>query len=738
MGALQEKLETATAQDWVDVQKMARSEKTLSGALTNGNGMHSKKTQISNATINSELPICYGPVTDLGSMVPALWWKTVFSDALYLKTDGDVVEDADITREEISLLLKIPEVSRILLKNGIQQFNVSDKPAKILDLCCGQGRHSLQLIQQYPHLRVHGHDQSSYLISLAKERSFQQSEKPEGRPSFTVGDCRTIPYPDNTFNLVLLMGNSFGYFSEDEQDRAVLAEIKRTLAPGGVLVLDLTDGEYMRNNFAERSWEWADETTFVCRERQLSKDGLRLNSREIISVTTKGVVRDQFYQERLYSRPEICTLLRSEGFTDRAETQEEAHVTLGEMSKRGEDLGMMANRMFVTAVKALAEPADNINAKLNGMSMNETQISKIAPPPFEEIVVLLGDTSKPCIGKLNNTWNNEDFETRKKLIKALHAGGIPSETVKIVEDHDTLHQYLIDNKPSFVFNLCDEGWNNDALKEAHVPSLLEMLEIPYSGAGPNCLAFCYDKGLVNRSAEAIGIETARELTFLPDSSPYLSQISKLASRVSDKIGFPAFVKPIKGDNSLGITSRSIVNTTADLESYMLELEKSQIRQVLVQEYLQGTEYGVGMIGNPETGFTFLPILEVDFSKIVEQDLPPILGYESKWDPKSPYWTQIGYKKVSLSAEVEEKLKRSCIALWERFNCRDYARFDFRCDVGRGDGFDGLGGMIKLLEVNPNPGWCWDGKFAYMAKLGGYEYSDMLNLILAASWARIRH
>lgn len=599
----------------------------------------------------------------------------------------------------------------------------------ILDLCCGQGRHSLHLIKKYPNLKVHGHDQSSYLISLAKERALAQCPDPSSRPVFTVGDCRSIPYPNNTFNLVILMGNSFGYFSEDEQDRAVLAEIQRILKLGGVLVLDLTDGEYMRHNFAERSWEWADETTFVCRERQLSPDSLRLNSREIITVTTKGVVRDQFYQERLYSRLEICSLLRREGFTPRAETLNESNVTLGEMSKRGEDLGMMANRMFVTVVKALPELAPESKA--------EATIERItvAPPPVDLIIVLLGDPSKPCIGKLNNTWNEEDITTRSKLIEALESSG---SILKVIESHDLIHQSLTDNKNSFVFNLCDEGWHNDALKELHVPALLEMLGVQYTGAGPNCLAFCYDKGLVNRSSEAIGIPTANELTFIPNTSaPHKNQFKELGALVSKKIGFPAFIKPIKGDNSLGITSRSIVNSTSDLESYMIELETHGIRQVLVQEYLQGTEYGIGVIGNPESGFTFLPILEVDFSEILEQKLAPILGYESKWDPSSPYWTSIKYKTAQLSPLTEKTLKKHCVALWHRFNCRDYARFDFRCDIGRGDGVDPLNGTIKLLEVNPNPGWCWDGKFAYMAKMGGYGYSDMLNLILNAAWNRIK-
>lgn len=94
---------------------------------------------------------------------------------------------------------------------------------------------------------------------------------------------------------------------------AVLREVGRVLKPGGRLVIDLTDGEFMRLNFCERSWEWIDDATFVCRERQISDDLTRLYSREIITLTGKGVIRDQFYQERLYSRSDIAELMKSVG-----------------------------------------------------------------------------------------------------------------------------------------------------------------------------------------------------------------------------------------------------------------------------------------------------------------------------------------------------------------------------------------------------------------------------------------
>ncbi|KAI8909940.1 hypothetical protein DFJ77DRAFT_550381 [Powellomyces hirtus] len=713
--------------------------------------------------------VCHGRVSDLEAMVPSHWWQTVFADAMYLKTDGDVVEDPEITKEEVGLLESDPDIQSIFLRGSDKSF--PGRPAQILDLCCGQGRHSLYLAQKYPQLSLHGHDQSSYLITLAQERAVAQHLN--NKTVFTVGDCRQIPYADETFDLVIVMGNSFGYFADEQGDRTVLSEIFRTLVPGGRLVLDLTDGDYMRKNFAERSWEWIDDTTFVCRERQLSKDELRLSSREVVTLTTKGVIRDQFYQERLYGRSEVYDIVKAAGFGVSEDRQDVDSITLGkELSKRKEDLGMMEQRVLVTASKptrrddgptfvrkstngvknglmkpngALAYHSNGhsnghskgqsnstpIKAQPNGVNAMTAQSDGTLPAPFSHITVLLGDPSKPCVGKLNDTWNPEDIETRRKLFTALHELGYPPERINVLDRHETYISQLTNAPSTFVLNLCDEGFENDALKELHVPALLDMLRIPYSGAGPNCLAYCYDKGLVNRTAASIGVPTPNEAFYFSDTvTPAVQSLEKLHRVILEDIGYPAFIKPIKGDNSLGITCRSIINNEEELKAYMTELRSIGIRDVIVQEYLDGTEYGVGMVGNKESGFHFFPILEVDYSQITAKSLPPILGFESKWDPKSPYWTDISYKQAtSLSAETVSQLHEWCIALSERFGCRDYARFDFRADKAQG-------GTIKLLEVNPNPGWCWDGKLAYMGKFEGLQYRDVIGMVLRASWERL--
>jgi D-alanine-D-alanine ligase len=122
----------------------------------------------------------------------------------------------------------------------------------------------------------------------------------------------------------------------------------------------------------------------------------------------------------------------------------------------------------------------------------------------------------------------------------------------------------------------------------------------------------------------------------------------------------------------------------------------------------------------------LPVLEVDYDQL-ESGLPPILSYESKWEPDSPYWSQIHYFESKAPTDVLNRLVDMSLLLFRRLGCRDYARFDFRADAS---------GRPKLLEVNPNPGWCWDGKMNLMAELEGWSYAELLRRILHAAQERV--
>jgi len=612
-----------------------------------------------------------GPVSDLERHLPRDWWGTLFN-ALYLKTDGDVVENDQNTRNDVDMLVSAAGLT---------------PQDRILDLCCGQGRHCAELASRgYQH--VTGIDRSRYLIRLARRRT-KRSDLPV---SFQEGDARKFRAPESSFDCVALMGNSFGYFDNAEDDLRVLERVKRALRSDGTLVMDLTDGGWVGQNFERRSWEWIDQNQLVCRERSLSGDKTRLISREVVIDAEKGVIADQFYAERLYTKDTIQDLLERAGFLGIR-----YHDGPDSASTRNHDLGMMARRMFITAT-----------------APRKVATARKGAVPSRQVTVLLGDPRLPDLVKLGGQFNIEDLNTLTKLKIALEE--LDGFQFSYLDNHATLLQTLRQDPPEFVLNLCDEGLNNDPFMELHVPTYLEMLGIPYSGAGPTCLGLCFDKSLVRAIAMALDIPVPLE-TYV-DSADMAATVPSI---------YPALLKPAQGDSSVGITQHAIVHTPSEAVAYLDHLrEILPGRAVLIQEYLTGTECSVTVIGNPGLGYNILPILEVDYSNL-PTNLPPILAYESKWQPDSPYWTEISYRETSTTEETQRALVDYSTSLFERLGCRDYARFDFRADSH---------GEPKLLEVNPNPGWCWDGKMNLMASFAGHRYSDMLRLILEAAQSRV--
>lgn len=612
-----------------------------------------------------------GPVADLEQHLPAEWWRKLFN-ALYVKTDGDVVENNENTRREVDF---------IIAAAAIQPHSA------ILDLCCGQGRHCLELARR-GFKNVSGVDRSRYLIRLAKKRA-----QTEGLSVvFKEGDARNPRLQESSFDCVAIMGNSFGYFSNKTDDEKVLSTVGKLLRPSGQLVLDITDGAYMADHFERRSWEWIDEHHFVCRERSLSADRERLISREVIVHDETGVIADQFYAERLYTRDSIGKLLERCGYRNVRH-----HGSAESLSDRDQDLGMMARRLLLSA-DAPQLPARKPRGKLQRL----------------DVTVLLGDPRLPDQVKRGGAFQEEDMETVRRLKDALSE--LTQYKFRYLDNHATLDRDLTDLRTDLVFNLCDEGFNNDPFKELHVPAMLDALGLPYTGGAPAALAACYDKGLVRAVAMTLDVPVPLETYVRPgDQGATLPSV------------FPALLKPNTGDSSQGITMDAVVSNEKALLDYLERLRAEfPKRSVLVQEFLTGAEYSVGLIGNPDQGLRALPILEVDFSKL-DADLPKILGYESKWEPDSPYWTQIRYREASLSEIAQQQLVEHSARLFERLGCRDYARFDFRADAR---------GEIKLLEVNPNPGWCWDGKLNIMAGWQGIRYSEMLAQILQAAVERL--
>ena len=660
-----------------------------------------------------------GPVLNLEEYVNPDWWRSIFN-SIYLKTDADVVDDKDITEQEIDLFLQILNLSS------------SDK---ILDLCCGQGRHCLELARK-GFKYVEGLDRSRYLIQKAK----CCAKKEKLSVVFREGDARKLPYSPDTFDAVMILGNSFGYFETMNDDLRILSEILRILKPKGDILIDVADGEFIKNNFQKRTWEWLDKKHFVCRERSLSKDRQRLISREVVSHIQKGVIADQFYAERLYTKETLSRLFEIAGFCNII-----FHDEITTNSKRNQDLGMMQRRLIASAKNsrggtALKEKIKNIPRNcgtISGIKSRKSFAPRNCKSNFRDfgpgnskeflrgflgtkskVAVIFGDPSKKDILKPGKVFDEDDIETIEQLKSVLK--DLNGYRFIYLDNHDTLTNELLKLKGNvdYVFNLCDEGFNNDAALELHIPALLEIIGIPYTGAGPKCLAFCYDKSLVRQVAKEMEIPVPKALFIKPEDNTF-----KL------NFGFPVIAKPNSGDGSFGITQKNVANNIEELGNAISEIRETfgYKKPILVEEFLCGKDLSVGIIGNPPEAYKFLPIVEEDYSTL-PKGFPRICGYEAKWLPDSPYWN-IKTIRAQLSKRTEKFIIECCLKLFERLECRDYCRFDWRLDAE---------GNPKLLEINPNPAWCWDGHLAKMAQFAGFSYSEMLKMLLNSVEKRLKY
>jgi D-alanine-D-alanine ligase len=192
------------------------------------------------------------------------------------------------------------------------------------------------------------------------------------------------------------------------------------------------------------------------------------------------------------------------------------------------------------------------------------------------------------------------------------------------------------------------------------------------------------------------------------------------------IKFPVLVKPNSTDGSFGITKKNVCHSEADLHAAIKNIREvfNVHGALLIQEYLEGRDINCGIIGNPPYGHTVLPITEEDYSAVPE-GWPKICGFESKWDPESPYWN-IKTVPTTLDKEKQHIITDCSTRLFRRLGVRDYARFDWRLDSE---------GNPYLLEANPNCGWCEDGHMAKTSNLAGISYPTMLRMIIESALTR---
>jgi len=269
-----------------------------------------------------------------------------------------------------------------------------------------------------------------------------------------------------------------------------------------------------------------------------------------------------------------------------------------------------------------------------------------------------------------------------------------------------IHQKNVD----FVFNIA-EGRGSYRSREAQIPAILEMLDIPYSGSDPQCLAICLDKPLTKKLVQTAGVCTPKWQVLT--NGQQLEEIS------TDNFTFPAFIKPACEGSSKGIRLACRVEDPEQLRKIATSLLEQYQQPVMVEEFIPGDEVTVGIVGNS-------PPQIVGIMRILpkKEDRHFVYSLEVKRD-----WQHLVEYECPARIETEalHRLSDFSLKAFESLRCRDFARLDFRLSPD---------GMPYFLEINPlaglNPR---SSDLPIMAAKMGCDYRALIASILSAALAR---
>jgi D-alanine-D-alanine ligase len=288
--------------------------------------------------------------------------------------------------------------------------------------------------------------------------------------------------------------------------------------------------------------------------------------------------------------------------------------------------------------------------------------------------------------------------------------------VTLVEADLDAFEKLRQLKPDLVFNMA-EGLLG-ASREAQIPAILDMLDIPYTGSDPVTLGICLDKR-----------RTKEILTYNRIPTPQFWLVASLTDLPHDII-FPLMVKPIQEGSSKGVTDAALVTDRSSLARQIDWVVQSYHQPALVEEFLPGREFTVALLGNGE-GVQVLPIVEINLDTL-PAGANPIYSFEAKWlwDTEAKpldIFTCPARLEKGLKIAIEETSRAAFNAL----GCRDWCRLDLRLDRR---------GMPQVIEVNPLPGILprpeQNSCFPKAARAAGMSYDDLVLAVADAAASRL--
>jgi len=272
---------------------------------------------------------------------------------------------------------------------------------------------------------------------------------------------------------------------------------------------------------------------------------------------------------------------------------------------------------------------------------------------------------------------------------------------------------LLHERPDICFNVV-EG-KGASSRESQIPALLDMLGLKYTASDVLTLVTTLDKA---RTKEGLAYHKIPTPAF-----HVIYDVSELPGALSLISTFPLIVKPLHEGSSKGVFERSVVHSAEALHEQVREVLEEYQQPALVEQFLDGREFTVAMLGNSEK-IDVLPIIEICFDNLPKESMR-IYSYEAKWlwdDPNKP--VEVFKCPATIPANVAEQIAEVCKRAYRVLRCRDWARIDVRLDSE---------GVPNVIEVNPLPGVLPNPNehscFPMAARAAGMSYNQLINRVL---------
>ncbi len=306
---------------------------------------------------------------------------------------------------------------------------------------------------------------------------------------------------------------------------------------------------------------------------------------------------------------------------------------------------------------------------------------------------------------------HEILFTVAEVARVLGEGGYEVVQLGVQRDPLALLDGVRQFQPDVIFNLF-EGLADFNETEAHVAGLLEWLRLPYTGCPYQTICMARNKHLTKHLLQGAGLPTADFLVVEELPVPACA------------LGWPVIVKPATQDASVGLDQGSVVTDQESLERRVAALLESYGPPVLVEQFIPGREFNLGLIEAPD--LRVLPVSEVLFIDRTP-GYWPIVTYDAKWRPGSrDYESTPARYPAQVSPRLRDRLTDLATRAFRLLGCRDYARVDFRVKPS---------GKPYILEVNPNPDYSPTAGLAGGLSSAGLSHAQMTIRLVEQALAR---